>query len=574
MSSPTPPVADQVPFSGTVGDGCADVRSTPSPAERFEPGEIASSTTGLAIPSPHFPIAAGSLATASQNVDIAEGDLAAKPNSGDLASPEIAQGRGPDFNGSSLRPDSPHESAAGDSARVEPSTSLDSVSTGERDNPAESETPRSLQHDQLAWYLSEQYLELDRREQLLQTQLAQFENERRQFRLVAGQRELELAEREEAVERERAELDQRQQQVTATEASQHDLQVVLLRERRDLQEEREQFAREQEAIRAELAEEVQATHTRLERERDEAAADIAVIREELRRDQQLSESRLRFREEHLQRTMREFEQHQHEFRVEQQQGRTRLAETESQLLLRRRQLAGIRAGLEAHAASLERDRQWLQLERRGVEARLQQDRERLRAEQHDWNVVRAEHQSEVERRQQQLREHASALETRRQQLEALRREVEQTHGEALELRLAVEEAYAQLTRTVGEETTFERVEQARLLLVEHYRNSRDTLAIERQELEQLQGRLAGERSDLIFERQALAEWVTAQEQLLARRTAELDHDQAALQNREVEWRQAEDRWHNERQQAETIIRELLRQRDEIFGISAGQSGLT
>ncbi|MFN7804586.1 MAG: hypothetical protein ACK5TO_11250, partial [Planctomycetaceae bacterium] len=167
-----------------------------------------------------------------------------------MASPEIAEGRGPDFNGSSLRPDSPHESAAGDSARVEPSTSLDSVSAGERDNPAESETPRRLQHDQLAWYLSEQYLELDRREQLLQTQLAQFENERRQFRLVAGQRELELAEREEAVERERAELAQRHQQVTATEASQHELQMVLLRERRDLQEEREQFAGDQAAIRA------------------------------------------------------------------------------------------------------------------------------------------------------------------------------------------------------------------------------------------------------------------------------------------------------------------------------------
>jgi chromosome segregation ATPase len=269
--------------------------------------------------------------------------------------------------------------------------------------------------------------------------------------------------------------------------------------------------------------------------------------------------------------MREFEQQQHEFRVEQQQRRTRLAETESQLLLRRQQLAGIRAGLEAHAASLERDRQWLQLERRGMEARLQQDRDRLRAEQQDWNVARAEQQAEVERKQSQLREHALALETRRQQLEALRREVDQTHGEALELRLAVEEAYAQLTRTVGEAITFERVEEARRLLAEHYRNSRDTLAIQRQELEQLQARLAGERSDLLFERQALAEWVTTQEQLLGQREVELEQDRTALQHRERAWREAEDRWHSERQQAETIIRDLLRERDELFGMSPSPS---
>jgi chromosome segregation ATPase len=416
--------------------------------------------------------------------------------------------------------------------------------------------------------LSEQYLELDRREQLLQAQLTQFENERRQFRLLASQRELELSEREGTVERERSDLEQRQQQVTATEASQHELQLALLRERRDLQEEREQFAGDQAAIRAALADEVEATHARLDRERDEAAADCARIREELQRDQQLSESRLRFREEHLQRTMREFEQQQHEFRVEQQQGRTRLAETESQLLLRRQQLAGIRAGLETQTASLDRDRQWLQVERRGLEARLQQDRERLRTEQHDWNATRAEQLADIERKQEQLRVHAAALETRRQQLETLRQEFEQNHAEVLELRLAVEESYAQLTRTVGEETTFERVEEARRLLAEHYRNSRDTLAIQRQELEQLQARLTGERNDLLFERQTLAEWVTAQEQLLGQRAVELDHDRAALQNREVAWRHAEDRWHSERQQAETIIRELLRERDGMSGTSS------
>lgn len=564
MSTPTSPVSDPVPRAGTEERDCAHSIPSPTSLDTAPPSELPEAQATSAIPSPHFALSRPSDPEGAVGPD-SEASGAARPSTGTtwLTESTVLS------SGSGAAP-SPQlsEEPCGTHAPLP-----NELGVGGSDPEASAgwSTAPSPQHDQLAWYLGEQYVELERREQLLQTQLAQFDNERRQFRLLAGQRELELAEREAAVERERVELDQRQQQVSATEASQHDLQLVLLRERRDLQEEREQFARDQTAVRATLAEEVEATHVRLDRERAEAAADIAQIREELQRDQQLSESRLRFREEHLQRTMREFEQQQHEFRVEQQQRRTRLAETESQLLLRRQQLAGIRAGLEAHAASLERDRQWLQLERRGMEARLQQDRDRLRAEQQDWNVARAEQQAEVERKQSQLREHALALETRRQQLEALRREVDQTHGEALELRLAVEEAYAQLTRTVGEAITFERVEEARRLLAEHYRNSRDTLAIQRQELEQLQARLAGERSDLLFERQALAEWVTTQEQLLGQREVELEQDRTALQHRERAWREAEDRWHSERQQAETIIRDLLRERDELFGMSPSPS---
>ena len=543
MSSQQPAVASTVPVSGTRDPACAE----PLAASVPETADPASHP----LPPPHFPV--DSFSTGEAPRKLAE---LTHPQGENVAIALESAVATPDENG-----DQPQAAAA----------AVSTLSHGA--NPAR-ETADSIapnattaHTDQLVWYLQEQYLELDRREQLLQTQLAQFDNERRQFRLLASQRELELAEREAAIERERAELDQRQQQVTATEASQHELQLVLLRERRDLQEEREQFAADQVAIRAALAEEVQGTQTRLNREREEAAADITRIREELQREQQLSESRLRFREEHLQRTMREFEQHQLEFRVEQQQGRTRLAETESQLLLRRQQLDGIRQTLEAHADSLERDRQWLQIERRGLEARVQQDRDRLRLEQHDWTVSRAEQLADIERKQEQLRLHAAALETRRQQLEELRRDVEQTHGESLELRLAVEEAYAQLTRTVGEEATRERVEQARLLLAEHYRNSRDTLAIHSQELERLQARLTQERNDLLFERQALAEWIAAQEQQLAGRAAELDRHHAALQERELAWRQAEDRWHSERQQAETIIRDLLRQRDTRPGSS-------
>jgi hypothetical protein len=422
--------------------------------------------------------------------------------------------------------------------------------------------PATPQADQLAWYMSEQLLEIDRREKLLQRQLAQFENERRQFRLLAGQRELELAERESTAESERNELARRIEQVSATELAQQELQISLLRERHELREQQEQVVADQAAIRQALADEARSVHLQLDRDREAAARDIAEEREELQREQQLIDCRRRFQEEHLQRTMRDFEQNQLAFRVEQQQARTRMVESESQLLLRRQQLDRIRRLLDEREQSVNRDQQWLKTERRGLEIRLQQERDSLRTEKANWNATRTEQNAELQRQQEQLQLHAAALETRRQQLDVMAYQVEDAQRENLELRLAVEESYAQLTRTVGEEATREKVEKAQTLLAEHYRNSRDTFYIQRQELEQLQARMATERTDLLFERKTLAEWVASEEQRLAEHDRELDQQRAALVEREAAWRQAADRWQQEKLQAETIIRNLLRQLDE------------
>jgi hypothetical protein len=300
----------------------------------------------------------------------------------------------------------------------------------------------------------------------------------------------------------------------------------------------------------------------LDRDREAAARDIAEEREELQREQQLIDCRRRFQEEHLQRTMRDFEQNQLAFRVEQQQARTRMVESESQLLLRRQQLDRIRRLLDEREQSVNRDQQWLKTERRGLEIRLQQERDSLRTEKANWNATRTEQNAELQRQQEQLQLHAAALETRRQQLDVMAYQVEDAQRENLELRLAVEESYAQLTRTVGEEATREKVEKAQTLLAEHYRNSRDTFYIQRQELEQLQARMATERTDLLFERKTLAEWVASEEQRLAEHDRELDQQRVALVEREAAWRQAADRWQQEKLQAETIIRNLLRQLDE------------
>jgi hypothetical protein len=127
------------------------------------------------------------------------------------------------------------------------------------------------------------------------------------------------------------------------------------------------------------------------------------------------------------------------------------------------------------------------------------------------------------------------------------------------MRLAVEESCAQLMQTAGAEVTKQRLEEARRVLAEYYRHTRDSLIGQRQEIEQWQLRQLQHRQEFHDERQALADWVGRQEQQLAQREQALAHERASLEAREQSWRTAADRWTQEKLQAESVIRDLLRQ---------------
>lgn len=427
---------------------------------------------------------------------------------------------------------------------------------------AAAEERLALQTAQIAAHLDQQYAEVDRREQRLHSQLAQLDQERRDTRMWAEELEASLQDREYAISRQEAAIAQRAESCLKLETELKQLHESLLRERHSLNSEREQFIVDRESDRREIEELQTRQQHDLERRQQDFVAEQEHLRQQLQQERVLLDNRHRFQQEHLRRAMQEFEVVQTEFRNEQQIGRTRLEEIETQNLLRARQLNRARELLEERQNSIERERKLLARERAGLEERLHSDREELTRERTQWEQERDVQRADLRRQHDMLALHAENLETRRQRLDRLRAEMEDTNRQTLEMRLAVEESHAQLMRTVGTEEATRRIEEARAVLAEYYRHTRDSLMQQRQELEQMHARQARQREEFLQEREALVEWVAQQEGQLAARELELGRQKQALDANEQSWRDASSRWTDERLQAETVIRDLLRQLGE------------
>jgi hypothetical protein len=136
----------------------------------------------------------------------------------------------------------------------------------------------------------------------------------------------------------------------------------------------------------------------------------------------------------------------------------------------------------------------------------------------------------------------------------------------------VEEAYSQLARTAGAEETRLRVDEARSVLSEYYRGTRDSLTRQRQEIDQMQERLLQQRAELQAERDALAAWGLAREQKGLEREAILGAAREELDAREREARALRERWLAERQEAESVIRDLLDQLELRVGLTRDMVG--
>ncbi|RPI88902.1 MAG: hypothetical protein EHM42_03945 [Planctomycetaceae bacterium] len=470
---------------------------------------------------------------------------------------EPATGR----DGAPARQDPAHKTPA---PHLEAETQFVAASHTDHSPPPSTAPPRPThaQIGQIAAYLENRYQEVDRREQRLHIQLALLDQDRRTFQIETEDAAALAATRTADLTAVQDELDRRSEAALRLERELQDLREALLRERHNLSLEREQFIESCAEQRRAFDEDCRRERQEITHLREDAEADAARIREELRQEHVLLDNRHRFQQEHLRRTMREFEQQQVEFRREQQVSQTRLTETEAQLVLRNRQLNRIRELLIERQHSVERERQWLLVERRAIESRIQEDRDELRRERSEWENERNSQKADLRRQNDMLALHADNLEARRQRLDRLRVELEETNRQTLEMRLAVEESYAQLTQTVGTEATRASVDQAREILIEQYRHSREALFMQRQELEQLQARLHQQRQDILDERKLLVEWVEQQEQQFAARAEGSRREKESLDAREQSWRESAEKWAREKLQAESVIRDLLRQLDE------------
>lgn len=430
------------------------------------------------------------------------------------------------------------------------------------DEPSE---PNPLQVAQIVEHLKVQHAELDRREQRLQVQMAQLDQERRDTRMWAAETDASLQEREFGISRQEATLAQRADSCLKLESELKGLHESLLRERQSLNAEREQFVIDREQDRQALEEWQVQQRREIERRHHDFLAEQEQLRLQIQQERVLLDSRHRFQQDHLHKSMQEFEVAQAEFRREQQTGRMRLEQIESQTLLRSRQLARLRELIDEQQRSVERERDVLTKERKSFDERLRLDREQLREERESWEQERDIQRADLRRQQDMLALHAENLESRRQRLDRLRGELEETNRQTLEMRLTVEESCAQLMQTAGADVTKQRIEEARSVLAEYYRHTRDSLIQQRQELEQWHLRQQQHQEEFRNERQALVEWVSRQEQQFAEREQALAHELQSLETREQTWRAAADRWTQEKLQAESVIRDLLRQLAEHEG---------
>tara|TARA_B100000029_G_scaffold17951_1_gene18248 strand:+ start:6775 stop:8439 length:1665 start_codon:yes stop_codon:yes gene_type:complete len=320
---------------------------------------------------------------------------------------------------------------------------------------------------------------------------------------------------------------------------------------------------------ADQAHELELIRKRQERELDDArqafAAEQEAIRSETQQERALMENRHLFQQEHLAKARSMLEVDQASFRQEMQQQRTELTRRVEMLDALRRQLAHCRRLLDDRESLLERGLQGLERKTRAAEASRQQHEQRLATARENWQAKREEQREEVAALREHLRSESQSLQERKQRIETLREELEGSHRESLELRLAVEESMATMREEQGEvddEQAMARLEIARKAVAEHYSQMREMLVTQRADLEDAQKQLAAQ----VAQQQKIysdhGERLTERDRDLRAREEELRRQATGLPDGETRWQQMQTRWAAEKQQAETIIRDLLKQLGE------------
>lgn len=419
-----------------------------------------------------------------------------------------------------------------------------------------------LQARQIAEHLQQRYADLNRREQRLNTQLADFDQERRAIRMWVSECEATLQQRDAEIAERHSACDAREANCLALEHEMQARKAELLQQESDLQNIQARWRDEWEQERQTLKYDLDQGRLQLENDR----AHFELVKEgqlaDIQQERSLLLNRIRFQEEHLQKLRREFEAAQAAFHHEKQRTQEMFVETETQLQRRRIQLDRHREILEEREAGLDRRQVLLGKSRRAELDALALDRQRLDADQQDWETVRETQHAELERKNEILQLNAENLEARQARLDELRTELEETNCRTMEMRLAVEEACAQLAQAVGPDVARQRIESAQLALSQHYRHARETLVRHRQELEEFQRGVLEQRDQFRTEQQTLTEWIARRDEELQYRTENFKAEQANIQAREEAWQETRERWLQEKLEAEAVIQDLLRRLED------------
>ncbi|MCA9027174.1 MAG: hypothetical protein KDA86_18335 [Planctomycetaceae bacterium] len=335
------------------------------------------------------------------------------------------------------------------------------------------------------------------------------------------------------------------------------LEAEILEKRQWWDEEKERCQRSFEEERTSYEFQLAALSTELVDLKQQRLEELDEREHDLKRREVDIEKRSRFHESHLENLRRTLDQRQKELDQQKQSSRARHVEIDQRLRRHANQMRRFRDLLEHREESLERERDLLAEAQGTIETLRAEETARFDREKLVWEQECESHRADMQRQQDLLTLHAQNLDSRRSRLDKLRDELEESHRETLEMRLSIEQSWAQLSQTFGEETSRQRIEQARAALHEHFEQVRQTIDEQRQTLDEAHERLQEQRDEFRIERQEFSVWVAERENQLRQQEALLQEDVQVNDARESQWRQTRERWLHEKIEAESVIRQLL-----------------
>ncbi len=394
--------------------------------------------------------------------------------------------------------------------------------------------------------VSQERLMLDAERERLRTQ-AERERQEHADRLSAIAEELKT---------ERARLAEKAREELATEITllnrqkiewqqAHEAQVLELQQQaEDLQQQRELFGQQVDVEQQRLREEI-------EKKRQNILTEQANL-----------QRRYRFQFEHLTRAKEDLEVELREFRREQQLFRSERLRFLEQHRLRFRQLEHVRQLLLERESSIERETRIADRSRAAAMSEIQRLQRRSEEEREAMLRDIESRQRRTIQQEASLADLVARLEERSQRLNRLRAELDQTQSEILEQRLVTEEARTSLVRDASSpDAARARLEQARGDVQSFFERLRGQVAVERDKVELTAIDVADRQQQFRNDRAELEQWFAAREAELAARVSGsvVDDQQQVIETLQKELAALQERWKNDRREAEKSIRSLLDQ---------------
>ena len=425
--------------------------------------------------------------------------------------------------------------------------------------------------------------ELNQKEQLVYSRLAQVDQERRKVRLWAQELERELEEREQRLlgfEKQLAgEVD------ASVEHSEADAQIPLVDERnagrnsqpsiRDLIQQpvveqlaallvlTQKFVQENTRLSALASGKVEAVELDLLKQKQQEFHEEADGRQkELDQRERTLEKRARFQQSHLEKLRHQIEDAQDRFRLELQQARTWIENDRT----RNRQVAGqlrkFRLLLDEREESLVREQAAIREVRLSSEKEIEQQKDVLKQQQDLEKADLEIRAGQVEHREEVLSQLSAEIEARKEEARVLEQQVQDLYKKNIEMRSTIEAAWNELIAHTD-------LESAR----DYVGRSQDSA---RQDTEQLLGML--EERELAIEEARIRtrslqdrfeltiaeqqKWYVEESESLQSRLGDLHELLGQIQAEKNNTTETYESWQQQKLQAEKVIRELLSRLEE------------